>query len=214
MGKQLDRINDELAIGLGYEQGKPRYQWKHSNECWLAMRDKDNKRDYIADPATGLIQVKAVYVKRNICPTLTNQWVLCKWLDPGPEDSWTNTFGKFVEYPAQGYYAPTNVSLDPGIKPWDRSEEGQSLAQYIIQEFKRQEAKTYADHLREGEEIVARREADKDRQLEDMILDLRLPFGHVPGSKEGGVSLPTPGREAAYERAFGGEAPHQGEKND
>lgn len=203
--KSLERENELLAVELGREHGHARYQWQFSENCYLPMRDRDGKRDQVADYKTGLIEVRDRFELRKTAPHLNRQWVLCRWMDPGDEAVWKSIFGAFVQYPRNGYYAPTNVELAEGISPWDSSEEGQTLTWYVIHEFKEQEKKTYADHLREGEVIVERREADKERLMEDMILDLRLPFGHVPGIKGDGVSLPTPGKELEYEAAFGGQ---------
>ncbi len=201
MGKDLDRENDLLATELGYEQGKPRYQWRFSENLYMPMRDKDGKYNYIANPATGIIEAQPVFVQRKMTPHLHRQWVMCKWLDPGPEATWREIFGSWVEYPLNGYYAPTNIELDEGISPWDTNE-GKSVTYWFLAVARKDAAKTLEDLKAEGDAIVARQEKRRDDQLDEIIGESLLPFGIVPGTRSGGVSLPSAASTAAHDRVF------------
>lgn len=203
----LREENRKLGIELGFEGGRARYEWKQVEDCWLprAERDSDGKviYDHVADPETGLIKVQAKIGKQSMCPLLhPKQWVLCRFLAPPTREYWEANFASTVPYPAQGYFAPTNVELDLDIAPWD-SHQGYTITEHIVGITRTQEKKSLREHYNDGERAVELAEKEKDRLLEDQILDLVLPFPnapHVPGKKGGAVSVPSTSQDAGASR--------------
>lgn len=203
----LREENRKLASELGYEGGRARYEWRLAEDCWLprAERDSDGKPiyDHIANPETGLIEVKARIGKQTTAiGKHPKQWILCRFLAPPTQAYWEANFASTVPYPAQGYFAPTNVDLELDISPWD-SHQGYTMTEHIIGITKAQEKKTLREHYEDGERAVEYAEKEKDRQMEDQILDLILPFPnapHVPGKKGGAVSVPSTSQDAGAER--------------
>jgi hypothetical protein len=206
MSRDLDRENAILLAELGSEQGHQRYKWCFSENLYMPLR-KGNEYDYRANEA-GIIEAHYVYEMRKICPQLTRQWVVCRWQAPmqvlenpltgAPEvryldeDSFKRLYGKHIDYPRNGYYAPTNVELDPDIKPWDTNEQGESLTKHIIGLLRQQAHKTFADHMQDGADIIARREAAYDHMLDEKIGDIAqtMSFLHTPGTANGPISYP------------------------
>jgi hypothetical protein len=200
MGRDLDRENTLLAAELGMECGQPRYQWRFSENLYFPMRD-GNKWDYVADESTGIIVAKPVFVLRKMAPLLHRQWVMCLWMNPGTERDWKDNFGAKAEYPRNGYYAPTSIELDEGINPWDTNE-GKSVTYWFLAVARKDAAKSKADLDAEGLAIIEHNERKTDHQMDELIGDCLLPFGHIPGSRAGGISLPTPDSAANHDAAF------------
>ncbi len=189
--KELDRHNHLLARELGYNPyGEGIYQWHWSENLLHPMR-KQGEYDYKADPETGIIQALPVYELRKLCPHLNRQWVLCMWMPVPSEEEWRRQFGSNLEWPRRGYLAPTNVDLPEGQQPTDLIH-GRTWTELIIGMYQEHRKKRFIDHLLDGEKIVESRERDKDNVRSDMIDDMLLPFGHVPGRKDH-VSLPSVG---------------------
>lgn len=194
----LREENDKLRRELGSQENRSSYEWKQARECVLprAERDQDGKviYDHIANPESGLIEVKARVSNQCMCANLEpTQWVLCIFMPPYCKQSqWEAEFGTSVPYPHNGYFAPTNVELDMGIDPWT-NHAGYTMTEHVIGISREHRKKSYQDHYDEGERALDKVEKDKERIMEDQILDLVLPFAnapHVPGKKGGAVSLP------------------------
>jgi hypothetical protein len=192
-------------VELGTEQGFPRFQWRFSENLFLPMRHRDGGYDYIANRESGLIEAHPRMEYKKVAPYLSRQWVICRWLAPGPESQWRSLFGAWVEYPRNGYYAPTNIALDPDINPWDCTQDGMTVTQGVIGVAREQLEKTYREHYEDGVRAVEAREKASDKVLEDKIGALILPFlsqNHMPGEKDS-VSLPTPASRDKWEATFG-----------
>jgi hypothetical protein len=197
MGNSLKSANDRLRQAHGSTGAFANYAWKLAGECEFPLWN--GQFDYRAQDS-GLIVPYPVYERRNMCRNLDpKQWVLCRYLAPPTEAEWQATVGLNVEYPPHGYYAPTNVELDLGINPWDESR-GVTITDAVIAFAKQQRDKTRAEIDREGEEILARKDAAQDAALDEQIGDLLLPFAnvdHVPGKRGGPVSTPFTKQDAA-----------------
>lgn len=207
MSRDLERENRLLAAELGTEHGHQRFKWCFSENLFMPMR-KAGEYDYRANEA-GIIEAHYAYEMRKMCPQLTRQWVVCRWQAPmqiyeSPitgkqeiryldEQAFKRLYGQHIDYPRNGYYAPTNVELDPDIKPWDTNEQGDSITKHIIGLLREQARKTFADHMQDGEDIIAKREAAADHLLDEKIGDIAqtLSFLHTPGNANGPVSYPS-----------------------
>lgn len=199
--KEECRENELLASELGYESGHQRYKWCYSENLLMPFRVEGDTTQTVSDG--GLVLVQPKYELRKAAKHLFRQWVVCKWIAPGDESDWRQNFGSALDYPRNGIYFPTNVYLDEGVSPWDTDQEGVSITRYVIGLIREQAKKSLADWKAEGEAIIAHRERETDRKLDNEIGDLMLPFGHVPGSREGGTSLPSKESTANHDAAFG-----------
>lgn len=113
-------------------------------------------------------------------------WILAKWWKPMSETDWIRLYGAQIPWPKQGeYHAVENIKLRPGVEP---SENTTRVVCWLIAEDNK---KTLADHVREGDEIVASEQKQIENEITDEAADLMTAFGKVPGSRSGGVSLPT-----------------------
>lgn len=191
MPNNLRSVNYKLAREHGYTGGKANYIWQLAGDCTFPLHTGD--WTYRADDDTGLIHPAPVYEMKNMCRALDpKQWVLCRYLAPPTETEWKNAVGLSVEYPANGYYAPTNVELDLGINPWDESR-GITVTDAIIAFAKQDRGKTRGQIMREGEEAVAAREAANEKRISDTVDECMFSFPnspHIPGERGGPVSLP------------------------
>jgi hypothetical protein len=192
--QDLKRENDKLRIAHGETGGKANYIWEFSENLYFPFKKEPPEWDHVANQATGLIEVKAVFEQKKMCPLLSRQWVLCRFIAPPSETHWKNTFGTKVEYPRTGYYAPTNVELDPEVAPWDTDANGASLTDMVIGMAARDRDRTVREWNEQGEEILARSERAKDAEMDRIIDDAcYIPFvdnsPHIPGKRGGSVSF-------------------------
>lgn len=204
--------NALLASELGYEQGQPRYQWRYSENHHMPFRAFDaNGQPAVTHCVTegGLIDIQPKYELRKAASYLNRQWVVCKWMDPGSESQWREQFGQHIEYPRNGIYFPSNVYLEEGINPWDTDQDGVTVTHYIIRLIKEQAKKSLADLKAEGEAILANREKANDHRIDEILGDVMLPFGHEPGTRNSGVSLPSAASAANHDKVFGAVAPKE-----
>jgi hypothetical protein len=198
--KEERKENALLATELGYEQGMPRYQWRWSEHLLFPFRVEGESVEN-RSPG-GLVILEPKYELRKAANHLFRQWVICKWLDPGPEDQWRAAYGAHMEYPRNGIYFPTNVVLDPDINPCDTNEAGVSITQVIVGMIREQAKKSLADWKKEGEDIIAYKEKLNDHRIDEIVGDVLLPFGHEPGTRSGGVSLPSAASSVNHDKAF------------
>ncbi len=194
----IDRENAKLEAAHGSIGSKPTYRWEFSENLYFPFRKRNSvtgepEREYYANPKTGIIEVHPVFELRKMAPHLRRQWVLCRFIPPPKSESqWVAEFGTKVDYLANGYYANTNVELDPGMSPWDMGTDGATITDMIIKMAANDRAKTIAQWDAEGNEIVDRREREQDKKLDEEIGELLLPFPkspHVPGRRGGPVSF-------------------------
>lgn len=202
--RKLERDNRIIAAELGTaDDGHPKWAWKWSDDLFFQIHKKSDitgelEWDHKANPESGLIELHPVYTRRSMCPMLKSQWVLCSWMPAIPEAEWFNSFGRTVPY-INGYWAPTNVELPEATCPWD-SIRGESFTTMVVQMAKRQRAKSYEDHLADGQKIIDYQEKEKDRLMSDQIDDLKLAFPnapHLPGKRGGAISTPFTKQDSA-----------------
>ncbi len=199
----LKSVNYKLAREHGYTGGRANYAWRLAGELEFPLWT--GRFEYKAQE-NGLILPRPVYELRSMCRTLDpKQWVLCRFLSPPTETEWKNTVGLNVEYPPNGYYAPTNVELDLGLNPWDENN-GKSITDWIILFTKRDRDKTRGQIQREGEAALEAREAATDKRRNEEIDELMFPWPnspHIPGQRGGPVSTPFTKQDSASTLAAG-----------
>lgn len=191
ISSDLRKENEKLAIAHGYKGGKPNYRWEFSENLYFPHRKEPLEYDYVANDA-GIIMAQPVFELKKMCPRLNRQWVLCRFMEPCSETAWKNIFGSKVEWPRNGYYAPTNVELDESISPWDTDSAYTSMTDMLIGMITHDRNKSIREWNDEGERIVEYREKDLDRQRSDQIDDLIFPYPnspHIPGQRGGPVSF-------------------------
>lgn len=194
MSQALDRENDKLRIAHGSTGDQPNYKWEFSENLYFPFRKEPPEYDYIANEATGIIEAKPVFELKKMCPFLNRQWVLCRFMAPPTETVWKRTFGTKVEYPAKGYYAPTNVELDPGIGPWDTGPDtSATLTDIVIRMAANDRARSAREWDEQAEEIERRGEKAADEKMNTILDDAtHIPFvdnsPHIPGKRGGSVS--------------------------
>jgi len=131
--RRVNKLNEILGANLGRNQfGEPLYKWCFSEDLLHPMALIEEREgegwfpvlEYVADPKSGLIKAQQKFQLRKECPTLNNQWVLCKWLPPVDPDEWRRQFGHSMEWKSRGDYAPISANgsgnyaaLDPHELP-------------------------------------------------------------------------------------------------
>ena len=187
----IDKENAKLEAAHGSTGGKATYKWEFSENLYFPFRDQEAGWDYVANQQTGIIEARPIFRLRKMVPWCDRQWILCRFQAPPSETQWKNQFGDKVEWPRNGYYAPTNVELDPGINPWD-SDGGVTFTDVVIKMGLNDRGKTKQQWDDEGEQIVEKRERDLTQRREDMLDDLLFPYPnspHIPGKRGGPVSF-------------------------
>jgi hypothetical protein len=187
--RQLGKINDRLGQELGRNAiGEPRYSWRWSEDLKHQMRVPE-KWDYVADPETGVISARPVYVSRRMAPHLKDQWVLCARVQPISEEEWHAKFGDLLPWAKAGYYFPLNVELPAGEDP------DVDATACAIDLFRKQMRKTEKELTEEGEAREDKRVKDSENELDDRIKSACTAFGNLPGNRDGQVEFQI-GRDA------------------
>lgn len=188
--KALAKENRKLAVAHGEVRGMPFYRWCWAEDLRYPSR-VEGKWDYRATES-GIIQAVPVFQFRQMAPWLSKQYVLCVYLASPTEQEWKSRYGLLIDYPGPGYYAPTNIELDPGINPWDSDTGHVTLTDMVTKMISLERQKTDADYKAEGEDIILRQEKAQESKLSDMIDDLTFAFSntdHIPGKRGGGISF-------------------------
>lgn len=179
---ELRSLNKRIGLALGFTPfGESRYKWLNSEQIWRPYRV--DGYDYKPFSSSGLLVALPKYKLRKVNAALVNQWVICQWEAPIPEEQWRKQFGYSMEWPSHGDYYPTGVVLDRGVEPTV------TLTEVFIREMNHQLKKKYADHLKEAEDAVAAGERKDDNRVEDVVVDALPAFLNDPG-KKGHVSFP------------------------
>ena len=198
----IDQENDKLRIAHGETGGRAAYRWEFSENLFFPFRKEPPEYDYVADPATGIIAAHPVFELKPMCPFLHRQYVLCRFMAPPDETTWKRTFGTKVAYPDRGYYAPTNVELDPGVSPWDCGPDtSETITDIVIKMATRDRARSVREWNAQAEEIEARQEREQDAKMNAILDDATyIPFvdnsPHIPGKRGGSVSFPSASHSA------------------
>lgn len=171
-------LNSLLGAELGRTAaGAPIYKWIWSEDPAL-LHPMRNGQDYVVDHMTGLTKIVPLYKLRKMCLIAEKQWVLCEWIGSPPEDEWRRLFGYELEWPKDGQYYPTNVSLDKGQDP-DRG------VTWTAIECIRECRKVKADEMeRRGKEFLEKKEAAEKDHLFETIREECTTYDHVPGRKD------------------------------
>lgn len=187
---EVDRCNDLLGRDLGRTEGRdPLYKWVLSRN--LTHREK-KLVGYAPNGESGLMVPNYQYVETTTyCHIPHYCWTFCQ-LVRYTEAEWRATFGDNIAYPEGGQiYMPT-VVLEKGHRP------GENDTRYMIAAIKRQRDKTEKQLDEEMKQAEEKRAKDTQNRVFDIVSDACTAFGKVPGSNNGGVSLPsvTPKRKA------------------
>lgn len=180
--RRINKLNDLIGRELGRTPfGQPIYRWDYSENLYHWMRA--DGYDYEAEPS-GLLVARPRYERRRLALHLHDQWVICMWEAPMPEDQWRTEHGYKLEWPKQGEYYPTNVDLDPGMEP------NETFTDVFIGCVKEQRKKRLIDFYEEAERAADARENAGDSELDAFLRDAMPAFVHVPGKKDH-VSIPS-----------------------
>lgn len=183
---RVDAQNDLLRSELG---AKPLYQWKHTSTLYFHIQKVvenessiDPQWDYIANPETGIVELKPVYVRMPMMPLFQNHWILAKYVKADQEEAFRQRFGTRVEYPRDGIWQPINTTvLREGITPSMRDT-------WAMIHAVRANRNAVEDWFRNGEAKQDKIERAASSRRKDMIRD-RFTVGlEIPGTK-GAVSL-------------------------
>lgn len=187
--EQVDIENQLLRSELGTQ---PLWAWKNSKtlrirvqkikESSTSPNGVDPQYHYKANPRTGIIELTPEYVDMPMLPKLTDNWVLCRFVQADQESVFRQQFGVRVEYPADGIWQPLGfTALRPGIVP-NRTDTWNMI----------RGAKANREAVREffdgAEERQDKREAQEARNFGDMLRDKFTAYMEVPG-KKGGTSF-------------------------
>ncbi len=165
----LFKLDQKLGDLLGRNPlNEPLYRWFYS-ESWFHLMNMGHTR------GARLEQRKMV--------SLNDVWLLGHWHPPLSRSAWELQYGLKLLYPSNGYYSPTNLTLVEGDFP------SMNATDEFIQAIRRNQAKSFADHLADGERIIARREHAAESRREDIIDDACTAFGNDPGKRNGNVSF-------------------------
>lgn len=183
----LSELNKILGDRLGRNpKGEPYYKWINSNDFFHLMRKLDDFEEARSESGL-LVLIQPKYVERKMCPDLDNIWMIAHWHPGMSKWEWETKYGGDLLWPRDGYYAPTNIVLGPGEQP------SHSTTEQVVYLVKKQAQKTFADHLRDSERIVERRDKHLVDQISDQIDEDTTAFANVPGTRSGHVSLPAVG---------------------
>lgn len=189
-------LQDQNALLMAELGTQPLYQWKHTSELWLSIQKIEQgeggaipQYHHAANPHTGLIEVRPVYVKMPMLPMFRDNWVLCRYVQADQESVFKSKVGTMMEYPAGGIWQPLQQTvLRQGIKPKERDTWNMIRAVRANRE-------AVKNHLDNAEEIQDKKhQADKNRFV-DMCRDKFSAQMEVPGRKGGTAFFSAPSTE-------------------
>src|SRR5579859_7076452 len=201
---KLNELNDLLGQELGRNKFmEPKFKWVFS-ESYLHDMVLAGKRDFgemvVKDDAGNdsgkrLVTLKRVTQRRKMCLFLDNQWLLSCW-KWSPEPIWRSHFGSDLEWPSRGLYFPVDgTALKPGLEP-DRG-----ITWAFINTMSKQLQRKMADMNEEAIRALDREEKAAGDLVYDKIDDLTNAFGSAkPGSRNGGISTPSPEYTRGYDK--------------
>jgi hypothetical protein len=178
--KKLIRLNNWLCLEFGRnDAGKQKIRWDHTS---LLVRfrklDQTDSGIYLVTPRFE----KVSWAETPLGPC----WILAMWHAPMGEDARNRDFqSQYPQFSGGTYYPIFGSQLPQGEEPNDY------WTGLRITELRAQLDKTYADHLREGQEVIAASQQEKSKETQDMVDDAWPAFDNVPGEKWH-VSFPTP----------------------
>lgn len=117
--------NDLLQSELG---NNPRYAWKHTSklrfrvqkivESATAPGGIEPQYKYIANPRTGIVELKPEYIDMPMLPMLPDSWVLARFHKADQDQAMNWKFGSRVEYPIDGIWQPiAPTAMRAGLIP-------------------------------------------------------------------------------------------------
>ncbi len=218
--KKRAQLDNLLGRDLGRNKfGEPNYKWQFSERFFhnmvIAGKRNWNEKPLFDDagqpvlepPTFGtfgemipgkqkcIITLSRETQVRKMCPQLNQQWLLSIW-SWTPEPVWRAKFGTDLEWPARGmYFAVDGSALHPGLEPTV------DITQAFIDHMRWQREQTMQQLIEESERAIDLEEKHAGDRIYDIIDDATTAFGHAnPGSRAGGVSVPTAEFTKNYER--------------
>jgi hypothetical protein len=181
----IDKLNDLLGRELGRNPyGEPNYQWDWSETLFWPSYATGRIIDKQTDG--GLWIMEREYRKDRMCAKLFNSWLVTKWAKPEELTRWQSIFPD-ADYPARGFRIHTNASLPPWQKPTLDDTE------HFIKCIREQTSMTYAARLADMLADQDRKDAAKDREIDDMVTNEFTAFMNVNPGKRGGNISPQSG---------------------
>jgi hypothetical protein len=190
------KLNELLSRELGtnvYGEGK--YLWKNSDELlWPAYKTGRLTRRKIMVPLLGTDNHEEVetdipepeYKRDRMSHTLWKQWVVCKWVPPDELGWWATEFPG-ADWPARGYYFPTNAALAEGVAPSLEDTE------HLIRCVREQTSMTFAARLADMEADKERADRRKESEMDSMIRNEFTAFMNPAPGKRGNFVSPQTG---------------------
>lgn len=203
--REIKRFNDLLGSELGRNPyGEPVYRWENSEhvlrrkvvcnglkpaERWVDRPVLDER----GEPTGKTLAVREqIVAAEKAWPWLDHQWVVTKWCFT-PYEEWNAAFGTLLDWPERGYYHPTNAELEAGQSPTV------AITQEFIGLMRKELGRTFSDYMEQSESGLDRWDKANESQIEDIIADATTAFGNIPGTRSGGVSLPSPEFRKQYD---------------
>lgn len=178
---RIEKLNALLVSELGTA---PRYAWMHSRNLYMSVQKivtgengPEPQYDYSANPDTGLIELRPVYINMPMLPAHPNSWVLCRFVPADQEAIFKQRFGVRVEYPRDGIWQPIMPTImRPEFSPT-------STDTWKMIHAVREERRVIKQFLDGAEEEQNRRDESDFQRNKDMFRDAFTAGLDKPGTK-------------------------------
>jgi len=180
---KIDKLNELLGREIGRNTyGEPIFKWVFLPTL-LHKRYNVGKDDWAKRPS-GVWVPEPTFRDVQAFPHLGDRWGICKWQFV-PKDTWDQIYGSRTVWPPRGYYFPTDVIMKPGFRP------DMTWTEYWIGQIRLTMSKSAKEFEEKLEHDMKAEDDYQFRTMYDAILDACTAFGNKPGSRSGGVSLPS-----------------------
>lgn len=177
------KYNNLLLINLGEN---PPFTWRWSEELTVGVK---TGTEQVANPVTGVIELRPVYFQRKQLLFSDRQWVMTARLPFTTEEQWLKEFGWDLQYDPNQVQPVTDafgaVIAMPRMQPPDRK-----TTEDFIEGIRMRRGMSEADYqqMLEAAETARRHDSDEklmaaiDKRTSVMTLDPKLVF---PGVGDG-----------------------------
>ncbi len=189
--RRLRRLNNQFEKFGRNPHGDLNIKWSHTSELVYYIEKGRGSMDKADWKRSGSLFVADFKYERHSWAETGHGpvWILSIWQPPIPLDQWLAQVGHAFPYPARGEYAPfENIALDPGQEPngfW--TQQAVIRLDYELGNTPRETVEAMLNDYRKQWQSTM-------NEIKDDIDDTLTAFGKIPGSKDSGVSLPTPKR--------------------
>jgi hypothetical protein len=179
---KVKRLNLLFADRLGRSpNGSPLYKWMRGEEYeHFRLKGTDMK---VISHETGLIAPVPVYDRVEAYPHMVGRWTLGHWL-PMDQRVHEDRLGNKFPFHKEGIYFPMLVMKEGKDPDLDTTE-------YFIQQVRAEREKGADQAEAEVDAMLERSDKNVWNTLYSIIDDATTAFGINPGTRSGGVSLPS-----------------------